>query len=321
MSRVDDKNEERRAEEARAAERRSQERLQRERRAQITAFDRALAAKAPPSRGPPTRGGSGSSAFRRALLGDPREAQPSEGEALEGEVLAEEASGAASPKAPEGAKAPLRQGGPQAPPSSAAEGSPAADLRWRGRGAPPPPDKYRDASARRTDSETRRAEVREEGKQRAALGVALRDEDRGEGDAGGRGGSEKDDQGEQRMAAFKLPPAALMAPPPLARPRVEANDGLRGAAREIVEKIVQRVLLGTNEQGVPEFRMELKSSVLQGLSIRVSASRGKRVRAVFSGADRGVLASLEEASQELKDALAARGLVLEELLFEESETR
>lgn len=316
MSRVDDKNEERRAEEARAAERRSQERLQKERRTQITAFDRALAAKAPRSPAPPAQGGSGSSGFRKALLQDLQEAPPPEGRALAEQA---ESSGAASSMAPEGAKAPLQQGS-QAPPSSTADGAP-PHPRWRDRSPPPPPDKYRDASARRIDAETRRAEVREEGRQRAAPGVARREEDGGEGDAGGRGDSEKDDQGEQRMAAFKLPPAALMPPPPLARPRAESGAGLGGAAREIVEKIVQRVLVGTNEQGVPEFRLELKSSVLQGLSIRVSASRGKRVRAVFSGADRGVLASLEEASQELKDALAARGLVLEELLFEESKTR
>jgi len=123
------------------------------------------------------------------------------------------------------------------------------------------------------------------------------------------------------MAAFKLPPAALMAPPPLARPKAEVLSPMRRATQEIVDKIVSRVLVGTNERGVPEFRLDLKSSVLKGLSIRISGGRGRRIRAVFSGSDGEVLASLKQNSQELKDALAARGLTLEELVIEESDSR
>ncbi len=317
MSRIDDPSEERLAE-ARAAERRAQERLQSQSKSEATAFDRALAAKAPkPPPRPPERGGA-SAGFRRALADakpdSDLDAKLEEELPSEGEEASDETTDSAPAGDSERAQSPL------ALRARSAAGKASAAQASRGGALGQVSARRLDASARRVDSESRRAQTRDEDRQRSAVsGAPERQGEPVDSEAGGQGGSDKDKRGkgEERMAAFKLPNAALMAPPPVARPKNEPNAALRGAAREIVEKIVRRVLVGTNEQGVPEFRLELKSSVLQGLSIRVSASRGKRIRAVFSSANRTVLASLEKTSQELKDALAARGLVLEEVTFEE----
>lgn len=319
MSRIDDGGEERRAEEARAAERRFQERLQKDRKAQDTAFDRALAAKTSSSKRVEVAAQrDASEGFRRAIDRAEGEVTPAEEQGAtpeEAQAPSGHSGGAKATAAAPGARTPAPRTGAQVPRfAPQARGSATARV----------PDRRVEAAARRVDAQTRRAELREEDEQRSELAGAARQ--RGEPvdrEAGGGEGSDKGEQGRDdgRMAAFKLPLAALMAPPPLARPKGDAGAALRGETREIVEKIVRRVLVGANERGVPEFRLDLKTNILQGLSIRVSASRGKRIRAVFSGADRAVLASLEEGAQELKDALAARGLVLEELVFEEAKDR
>lgn len=135
---------------------------------------------------------------------------------------------------------------------------------------------------------------------------------------GGQGGGNKDNKqgGESAAAAgFRFNPA-LMAPVPVAQPKPTAgSDRLRAIANEIAQKIVERVRVGTNGAGAAEFQIDLRSDVLKGLSIKLSAKNGK-ISAVFSGSDRDVLKMIEEQSEGLKSALNGRGLKLEDLRFE-----
>ncbi|MDY7225533.1 flagellar hook-length control protein FliK [Hyalangium rubrum] len=135
---------------------------------------------------------------------------------------------------------------------------------------------------------------------------------------GGQGGGNKDNKqgGEAAAAAgFRFNPA-LMAPVPVAKPKPNAgSDRLRAIANEIAQKIVERVRVGTNGAGAAEFQIDLRSDVLKGLSIKLSAKNGK-ISAVFSGSDRDVLKMIEEQSEGLKSALTSRGLKLETLRFE-----
>jgi hypothetical protein len=134
---------------------------------------------------------------------------------------------------------------------------------------------------------------------------------------GGQGGGSKDGKqgGEAGAAAagFRFNPA-LMAPVPVAQPKAN-TDRLRAIANEIAQKIVEKVRVGTNGAGQAEFQIDLRSNVLSGLSIKLSAKNGK-IQAVFSGRDRDVLKMIEEQSEGLKTALQSRGLKLEELRFE-----
>jgi flagellar hook-length control protein FliK len=103
---------------------------------------------------------------------------------------------------------------------------------------------------------------------------------------------------------------------PVAKPKdTGPNARLRALANEIAQKIVERVRVGTNAAGQAEFQIDLRSNVLAGLSIKVSGGNG-RIKAVFSGNDREVLKMLEEQKDGLKNALAGRGLKLEELRVE-----
>ncbi|EPX58081.1 hypothetical protein D187_004370 [Cystobacter fuscus DSM 2262] len=136
-------------------------------------------------------------------------------------------------------------------------------------------------------------------------------------DGGGKGGGDegKDKKDGELAAGFRFNPA-LMAPVPVAQPKPNTgSERLRAIANEIAQKIVERVRVGTNAAGNAEFQIELRGDVLSGLSIKLSAKNGK-IHAVFSGKDRDVLKMLEGQREGLKNALASRGLTLEDMRVE-----
>ena len=139
----------------------------------------------------------------------------------------------------------------------------------------------------------------------------------GPGDGGSSSGS---DDGEHlpkdSAAAFRFSPA-LLAPIPVAKKNeTRPSERLRALAAEIAQRIVERVYIGTNGAGRPEFQIDLRSNVLKGLSITISSTRGI-IRASFTGTDREVLRLLRSHSEGLSVALGSRGLVLGELRIEE----
>jgi len=157
----------------------------------------------------------------------------------------------------------------------------------------------------------------------AHLGAKGKDEARadaggagaGSGGSGSQGGKDGDAE-KAAAAAFRLNPA-LMAPVAVAQPRTSAmSEKLRALANEIAQKIVQNVRVGTNRAGEAEFQIDLKSSVLSGLQIKVSGRRGK-ITCVFSGKDGEVLKLIKQNAEGLKQALEGRGLALAELRIEE----
>jgi len=109
---------------------------------------------------------------------------------------------------------------------------------------------------------------------------------------------------------------ALMEPAPIVRPKQTGDsERLRKIASEIAQKIVERVRVGTNKTGNAEFQIDLRSDVLSGLSLRVSASGGK-ISVVFSGSDKNTLKTVESQSEALRTALDVRGLTLTHMKFE-----
>ncbi len=185
------------------------------------------------------------------------------------------------------------------------------------------------AEGRREDARLGRDALSERGEGASAKGgqggaAALRgkgdlksDADGGGGKNSGGGGDKNGGKdGGQLAASFRFNPA-LMAPVPVARPKeTGASERLRALANEIAQKIVERVRVGTNAAGKAEFQIDLRSSVLSGLSIKVSGGNGK-IRAVFAGSDREVLKLLRDNAESLKQALGGRGLTLEDLRIEE----
>ncbi|OJT23337.1 flagellar hook-length control protein FliK [Archangium sp. Cb G35] len=166
-----------------------------------------------------------------------------------------------------------------------------------------------------------RGEALDKDSESAAMGVQARREGKGslkaDADGGGKGGGEGKDKkdGAEAAASFRFNPA-LMAPVPVAKPNpASGSERLRAIANEIAQKIVERVRVGTNAAGNAEFQIDLRNDVLKGLSIKLSAKNGK-IHATFSGSDREVLKMLEGQRETLKNALAGRGLTLEELRVE-----
>lgn len=139
------------------------------------------------------------------------------------------------------------------------------------------------------------------------------DADKGGGGQQGGGKDQKDGAGVN--PGFRFNPA-LMAPVPVAaKKEATGSERLRKVANELAQKIVERVRIGTNAAGKVEFQVDLRSDVLAGLSVKVSANNGK-ISAVFQGSDKDVLKMLEEHEDALKEALSARGLKLEDFKIE-----
>jgi hypothetical protein len=151
---------------------------------------------------------------------------------------------------------------------------------------------------------------------KSARGGELRTTSEGGGGQQGGGGKNEGDGSAAAGQAFRLNPA-LMAPVAVATPRTGVmSDKLRALANEIAQKIVQSVRVGTNRAGEAEFQIDLKSSVLSGLQIKVSGKNGK-ISAAFSGSDKAVLKLLRDNADGLKQALSSRGLALVDLKIED----
>ena len=166
-----------------------------------------------------------------------------------------------------------------------------------------------------------RKEASESGKSSQGGGVGGASREKGDikADADKGGGQQGQKDGKDNAPAanpsFRFNPA-LMAPVTVAKTKeASGSDRLRKVANELAQKIVERVRVGTNAAGKMEFQVDLKSDVLSGLSLKVSAHNGK-IKAVFQGADKDVLKMIEEQSEALKAALGARGLTLEDLKIE-----
>lgn len=141
------------------------------------------------------------------------------------------------------------------------------------------------------------------------------DTDKGGSSGQGGGGRDSKDGAPAMGPGFRFNPA-LQAPVPVARAReASGSDRLRKIANEMAQKIVDKVRVGTNAAGKVEFQIDMRSDVLAGLSVKVSAHNGK-ISAVFSGSDQDVLKLIEEQGDELKAALAKRGLSLEDFKIE-----
>jgi hypothetical protein len=171
----------------------------------------------------------------------------------------------------------------------------------------------REAALERAEATDKASDAQNEGA-KGEKGELKTDADKGGQGGNQQGGSSGDKKGDV-PAGFRFNPA-LMAPVPVAQKNPTAgNDRLRKMATEIAQKIVERVRVGTNALGNAEFQIDLRSNVLSGLSVKVSAKNG-RISAVFSGSDRDVLKMLEEQEEALKGALSSRGLTLERFKVE-----
>jgi hypothetical protein len=185
----------------------------------------------------------------------------------------------------------------------------------------------RTAEGRASDSKVsrERLEERKEANDSSAMGRAAgaggkggKGELKADADKGGggqQGGGKEQKDGAAGNAGFRFNPA-LMAPVPVAvKKEATGSERLRKVANELAQKIVERVRIGTNAAGRVEFQVDLRSDVLAGLTVKVSANNGK-ISAVFQGSDRDVLKMLEEHEDALREALSARGLTLEDFKIE-----
>ncbi|MFH1810898.1 MAG: hypothetical protein ABIJ09_19310 [Pseudomonadota bacterium] len=100
--------------------------------------------------------------------------------------------------------------------------------------------------------------------------------------------------------------------------RNQAAAEVKGARKpqeipqEILDKLVEEVRVGVNENGQSEFQIDLKDGVLQGMSLKVTAENGK-VNCQFIGGDNSAKNFIESSQGALARALEGKGLSLDRL--------
>lgn len=172
--------------------------------------------------------------------------------------------------------------------------------------------KRRDAEGDRRDSDHREEKAAEQrGSSRPDPHGKVGRAKAGKDDQKGSGGGGKD----EGPAAFKVPPQIFMQPPPVRQPVGTQAPAGRTLAQGLIDKIVERVRVGVNRAGLPEFQIDMKADILGGVTIRLTCKRG-RVRASFKG-EKSVLAQIAEEEQALRQSLEKRGLYLDALDLEE----
>jgi hypothetical protein len=147
-------------------------------------------------------------------------------------------------------------------------------------------------------------------KGKVGKGKGAKDKGDAKGDQGKGGG------GDREAGAFKVPPSILMQSPPVRQPVANQPPSSRTVAQSLIEKIVERVRVGVNRQGLPEFQIDMKADILGGVMIKLTAKKGQ-VRAHFKG-ERKVLAMIRQEEDNLREALGKKGLELEALELEEA---
>jgi hypothetical protein len=81
----------------------------------------------------------------------------------------------------------------------------------------------------------------------------------------------------------------------------------RSLPRQVIDEVVQAVRVGVNRAGDKELQFDLKSNVLDGMTIRVSIHEGKVVT-ILEAASRDVKDKLESHVGELMHTLTQKGL-------------
>jgi len=188
----------------------------------------------------------------------------------------------------------------------------------------------RDEQMRRKDKEERKE--KKEGRQtgektdaRVAEQKVVGKGARGQGGQGQGGSSGKGGYGGQtakRGLAKKLSKAGVKTLPMdlqkkfTAKMAKAAQDLSRpDAARlsqQVLDKIIQNVRIGINRKGEKEIQIDLHERIFRGLKLRVTEKGGK-VNVHFRMVDKKGRALFEKNSDAIRDALASKGIDVEEI--------
>jgi len=87
---------------------------------------------------------------------------------------------------------------------------------------------------------------------------------------------------------------------------------VKGVSQKVIDEVVEAVRIGTNRAGDREIQLDLKSTVLDGLTIRVSVHNDKVVT-VLEAATHDVKSKLESHMGELMHALEQKNLKVEQV--------
>lgn len=112
-------------------------------------------------------------------------------------------------------------------------------------------------------------------------------------------------------SSMTVPGGVLMGPSALQQKAAIAKADARGLSMSDMESIVQKVQVGVNEKGMPEFRFELMTDKLGSLDLNVTAD-GSKIKIEILAQDAGAQAELEKNLNELGEMLQRRGLTLAE---------
>ena len=166
-------------------------------------------------------------------------------------------------------------------------------------------DRVRGEEREQVDTEVRRDDrddaVRAEEKQQTVVELSVDPDGRGSDQRRQRNGRDSDGQGgrqDDRAGG------------------VSAAEGPRGAHHvklpaELVAQIAKAIAVATAAQGGSEVHIALKGDLLDGITVRVAARKGGKIRCIFEGCDPQTRNLIEASKGDLMRGLAKKGLELD----------
>ncbi len=146
----------------------------------------------------------------------------------------------------------------------------------------------------------------------------------GHGESGGGGGQGKggfDSSAGRRGLSKKLSDAGVKTLPAdlekkfaarLIQAQAAKNPSQAVLTQQVLNKIIQHVRMGINRAGEKEIQIDLNERIFRGLKLRVTSSEGK-VGVHFRTADSKGRAALEKNSDQIREALAKKGIEVTEI--------
>lgn len=188
-------------------------------------------------------------------------------------------------------------------------------------------DRQREMRERDKEERKEKKQTRETGERADARVASQKVVGKGSrGQGGGRGGGGRqggfDSSTSRRGLSTKLTKAGVKTIPTdlqrqfaakMVKAAREAGKPSEAAlTQQVLDKIVQYVRIGINREGDKEIQLDLHQKIFRGLKLRVIAREGK-VGVHFHTADKKGREVFEKNSDAIRDALAKKGIEVDEL--------
>jgi hypothetical protein len=168
------------------------------------------------------------------------------------------------------------------------------------------------SSDKKSEVEDRRKVDKQEGDKLAERYDRISRDDPRKNQQGGSMGGDTDSNADKKGFSAGQSTAAVAGTGASVAPEEVAPSSMLRLPPEVIQKIVERVMVGVNTEGLNEFHIQFHEHVLSGSSLSVTAKDGK-ITARFTTDDVNVKRLLKASEGELSRVFHQKGLYLDRL--------